>query len=96
MDDEIEQGHDDEQNPNESDGENLSEIARRMIDEADIDLHFFELKVFIQEWMQKFPPEYWEHGTIIYQTQNRQVARHFYTSKEIKKSEILKFMSKYW
>jgi hypothetical protein len=94
--DEIEQGHDGEKNPNESDGENLSEIARRMIDEADIDEHFFELTIIVGKWMQKFPPEYWKRGTLILQMENRQVARHFYTSKEIKRSAILKFMSRYW
>jgi hypothetical protein len=96
MDDEIEQGHDGEKEPNESEGENLSEIARKMIDEADIDVLFFELTMFMEKWVEKFPSEYFEHGTLILQIENRQLARHFYTPKKIETSEILKFLSKYW
>jgi hypothetical protein len=50
----------------------------------------------MEKWVEKFPPEYFEHGTLILQIENRQLARHFYTPKKIETSEILKFLSKYW
>jgi len=96
MRDEVERENDDEKEPNESGTENLSEIARRMIFEADIDEHFFELTLYLEKWIQKFPPEYFAHGALIFKIENRQLAGQFYPSKEIDTSEIIKFLSKYW
>jgi hypothetical protein len=96
MNDEVERENDDEKEPNESDGENLSEIARRMIYEADIDVLFFEFNILVGKWIQKFPPEYFEHGTLILQIENRQVASQFNPPKKIETSELLKFLEKYW
>jgi hypothetical protein len=87
MGDEAKRENDGEKDPSESE---LEEIARRMIDEADIDLNFFELKVFLQDWIQKFPPQYFEHGTLVFQVENRQVANTFNTFREIEPSEIIK------
>jgi hypothetical protein len=96
MDDELEEcldGENDSSNLKEEPVSDDAEIERRLMHEMDIDEFHFELKEYIEGWMQKFPAGYWVRGTLIFQIKNYQVGSTIHSSKGLETGEIMKIMA---